>query len=488
MHMISRLNTVPLRLVAGWTFCFLVSAFFVIQSDACTHWFVVPVTLCGMLLVQDAWDWLEGRSDVFDPVGIIAFLGLFFFYISPILCVYWDSFLPYVQPPRNWRPWLGFMGMLNLIGLLVYQRIVHSKRDNSRNTLSTKWQLSHKRFWAVCIPALALTLLLQIYVYYRFGGIASYMAAYEMRHTRSSFQGMGWIFMISESFPILLFMAYAVASREFSLLKKWPLIIFALFVFLAIQMMFGGLRGSRSNTIWAMFWAAGIVHLTMRPLKRSIVISGLVVLITFMSFYGLYKSYGTKIFRMNNILSNYEKLADKSGRTWQRVLLGDLSRSDIQAFLLYRLSRSRKNYEYAYGRTYLNSLLFIVPRSIRPKLGQSKREAGTAALYGHFSLKRLSSRVYGLAGEAMLNFGIFVLPIIFYFFGIITVKARQFLRQLPGNDMRAMLAPLLVNLIFVILIGDSDNIIFFIIKNGSIPFLLIYLSSRRLGTLAPTRN
>jgi hypothetical protein len=38
--------------------------------------------------------------------------------------------------------------------------------------------------------------------------------------------------------------------------------------------------------------------------------------------------------------------------------------------------------------------------------------------------------------------------------------------------------PFLVNLCFLVLIADSDNILFFVIKSGFAPFALIFLTSQ----------
>ena len=57
-------------------------------------------------------------------------------------------------------------------------------------------------------------------------------------------------------------------------------------------MVFGGLRGSRSQTVWSLFWATGIIHLWIRPLSKRFIAAGVCFLVAFMYLYGFYKGLG----------------------------------------------------------------------------------------------------------------------------------------------------------------------------------------------------
>jgi len=467
------------RDIFGLLICLGISLGFMLLSESCVHWFMVPITLCGIILVKDAQDWLTGKLDIFNPIGIIAFLGFYFFYLAPILHVYWDSWMRYVMPPPDWRLWLGYMGILNLIGLTIYKRISGNPLVPHQTSLRGQWTLNEDRFWVVCCLALLGTMTLQIYVYQSFGGILGYIHTYEDQ--TDAFRGMGWIFMISESFPILSIMAYAVAARKNPTLRRWSVIILVIILFIGFRMLFGGMRGSRGNTIWALFWAIGIIHYWIRPLKRKIIIAGLIFLIVFMYSYGLYKSHGLIAFNaLTNPLQRAE-LAEQGGRTMDRMLLGDLGRSDVQAYLLYCISDPNNQYGYKWGQTYLASLMLPIPKSMRPE-GIGKMEAGTEAQYGYYSDIFLSSRIYGLTGEAMLNWGIVSVPFVFALFGLVVVKLRRFILNVPTSDTRVLLIPFIINICIIMLIGDSDNIVFSLIKNGSLPALVVLLSSQRSST------
>lgn len=68
---------------ASVCFCTFFLLYFEIVSAAEYHWFVIPVSLCGILIGCDAADWIRGRLDIFDPVGIIGLLGVLFFFCTP---------------------------------------------------------------------------------------------------------------------------------------------------------------------------------------------------------------------------------------------------------------------------------------------------------------------------------------------------------------------------------------------------------------------
>ncbi len=463
--------------IFGVLTCTCVSIGFMFFCESCVHWFIIPITLCAILLVKDIQDWFTGKLDVFDPVCFVALLGSYFFFLAPLLHVYWDSWVNYVTPPNDWRTWLGYMGILNFIGLAIYKAIIGNKRWVDQKPLRLRWSLNERCFKIVCGLALMVSMSVQVYVYQSVGGILGYIHAYEDRS--GAFEGMGWLFMISESFPILSFMVYAVAARRHEALRQWGIIILAILLFVGLKLLFGGMRGSRSNTVWGLFWMVGIIHYWIRPINKKSIISGLVAFVIFMYSFGVYKSHGLAGFDgLMNPLQRIE-MAEEAGRTLDRTLLGDLGRSDVQAYLLYSITDPNNQYNYKWGQTYLSSLMLLIPKQIRPtSIGKGK--AGTEAQYSYYSDTFLSSRVYGLAGESMLNWGIISLPFAFAMFGLIVAKARRFIQSVSAHDVRILLIPFIINFVIIVLTGDSDNVVFFSIKNGALPFLVLWLSARKI--------
>jgi hypothetical protein len=166
--------------------------------------------------------------------------------------------------------------------------------------------------------------------------------------------------------------------------------------------------------------------------------------------------------------------------------LGDLARADLQAFLLYRLQREQRDYQYSWGRTYLGALIMLWPWQLWPSWFPprpvTKVKEGTELQYGAGTFEKDvvgSSRVYGIAGETMFNFGPYAIPIAYLLFGLLVGWVRKLLLTMLPGDSRLLIVPLLINLCFTVMAGDSDNVIFFLFKNGSIPFFIVLLSSSK---------
>lgn len=468
-----------------------VLALFLASSEHFLHWFTLPVYLSGVLVGTDAVRWLRGRVDVYDPLGILGVLGFHFFFLAPLLKVYVDDGATSSPvAPSDWRDWLGGMACLNSAGLLVYivsRRFCANWKLVGRGTVT--WRPNSRAALVVLVGLLLVTAAAQVLVYARFGGILGYIESYA-RHS-NEFRGMGWIFMISESFPILMMFGYSLLARKRKTAPPLSEILLLLVAFFALQLLFGGLRGSRSNTIWAMFWAVGIVHLTIRRIPRKWIAAGCAVLVLFMYAYGFYKSYGTDALDVLGDPRLRARMAEKRNRTFTDVLLGDLSRADIQAILLYRLSDSSSfsDYQLAMGRTYARAAVLFVPKWILPRKPPSKAKFGTDAQYGMGSYDPDdwdSSRVYGLAGETMLNFGPLLVPVSFLALGFVVGTVRRWCFSWDGKDIRRLLIPMLINLCVIILVGDSDNVVFFIFKSGAIPTFALLLIARRVPTRSRT--
>lgn len=463
--------------------CILIIFYFLQTSEKFFHWYLIPVTLSGVLIGIDAVEWFRGRLNIFDPVGIIGLLGFHFFFLAPLFHVSWDFWMdPYSPTLPEWRPWLGGMAILNLLGIIVYRffKKVSAKKNKNFSAISI-WQLNRERLPFVLPFFLIISAIIQIMVYRQFGGILNYIdttaSIFGEGEEAAQYQGMGIIYMLSETFPILAMIGFATHAQKNKKMQSWQMLSFVLLIFIVLAILFGGLRGSRSNTVWAAFWAVGIIHFWIRPVTKKQIAIGLAFMLMFMYFYGFLKSGGIEGFQ--NALANKEarsSLEAESGRTWQGLLLGDLGRSDLQALMLQRLTEPNSDYKYAWGRTYYSALTILIPRFIMPDKPFNKTKEGTELVFGAGSFVKLEfvySKVYGLAGEAMLNFGYLAVPFFFIPFGVLVGTIQKWLYTFESSDTRLMLLPMLVNFCFSILSSDLDNDIFFIFKNGLIPFLVI---------------
>ena len=490
--------------------CSAVAIALVVLYPGLQHWYVVPVTLGGAIIATDAVDWLRGRFDVFDPVGVLGLFGVHFFFLAPLLHVIWDRWISslywaaIVPPPPDWRPWLGWMALMNLAGLLAYRLSRHIFAASSAphqpvsgaagsvgpsvGATATRsgdyWRLMPRRFWPAVALAAAISIIAQLAVYRSFGGLGGYIGAFEQN--RSAFAGLGFLFLIAESGPILLLFGFAAYAHWRGLGGKrapsWLVLIAVLLAFFLLRMLFGGLRGSRSNTVWALFWAVGVIHLWIRPIPKRVIVGGLLFVMTFMYMYGFYKAVGRDALRAFEGAQAREDLAYETGRSLDAMILGDLGRSDIQAFVLYR-HQIGQPLAHAYGRTYAGAMALLIPRSIWPTRPHTKLKEGTELFYGRGAYvpnHRRVSFVYGLSGEAMLNFGPWAVPLAFAGLGVFISLLQRRIRRYRAGDVRLLMVPLFVNLGILALVADADNIVFFVVKNGALPMLVVLLATNRI--------
>ncbi len=450
----------------------------ILASAEFLHWFLLPIFGCGILIGADAVAWIRRRVDIFDPIGVLGLYGFYFFFLAPLLHVGWDQYTLFkVTPPFDWRNWLGAMALLNLLGLLLYRLarwLTALTADRPRRLLA--WRLQGWRYTIVMGAAWALAALLLVRLFASFGGLAGYIAS---ANNSSNWDGLGYTVAIAESLPILTFMAFVVFAANRAQLKRWPVLLLVLVGIVALTLFARGLRGNRSDLIWPLFWILGLFHFNLRPLSRKWIYLGLPLFLLFMYAYQFFDHFGPAGLGQITRPAAHEELAEQTGYSFQAVILGDLGRSDVQAFLLYRLAQPENDYHYAWGRTYVSGVSRMIPQSIMARPPNKVKE-GTEAQYGWGTwvpISNSSSKVYGLAGEAMLNFTPWAVPIAFIGLGIYVGSLRHLLATLQPGDSRWLLAPFLVNLAIILLIADTDNVVWFVAKDGGLAMLVTVAAS-----------
>src|SRR5699024_6363530 len=173
------------------------------------------------------------------------------------------------------------------------------------------------------------------------------------------------------------------------------------------------------------------------------------------------------------------EVLNENGTGIETIFLQDFGRTDVQSYLLYKNFKD-ENFNKALGETYLGTLTLFIPDKIDFINFNRKASFGTDALYGNGAYENglTSSKVYGLYGEAILNFGMILGLLSFVFWGVIINYINKLQHDIERYDARMLIVPLLLITAILMLINDSDNILFFLIKNGLIPFLLIFLSKK----------
>ena len=138
------------------------------------------------------------------------------------------------------------------------------------------------------------------------------------------------------------------------------------------------------------------------------------------------------------------------------MVLGDLGRSGMHAFALYRWCThvimitlgkediSPHSLSWSRARSGLRGL---PPRLNGPRELESAKGSDSPGL-------RQSSRAYGLAGEAMLNLGLVSATLVFIVFGAVVGWVRRLGRTLGRRDSRQLLLPLLILFCIVLLVMD----------------------------------
>jgi hypothetical protein len=96
------------------------------------------------------------------------------------------------------------------------------------------------------------------------------------------------------------------------------------------------------------------------------------------------------------------------------------------------------------------------------------------------SAQNLSSRLYGLRGEALLNFGPFGVAPIFGIYGALLGYYRRKLQGWHRLDARMLLAPFFTLMFVEALLCDSDVLVFFAATQGALISFFVFAASDAL--------
>lgn len=465
-----------------------VSAFVVISASVVAallderlwHWYLIPVTACGVLAAVDVVEWARRRLDTFDPQALLGLFGVHFFYLAPVLHVLLDFWPAFIDPLTDWRAGLGVMATINAGGLVIYRFVVGLRLAPLDRKPTAP--VNHRSFINTGKLAVLIGMIGFAGIVAKFGGPAGYLAS--ASDDRGALAGTGWLLLVAESFPLVGFIVYVVSRRE-KLTMRPRLLMMAIALFGLTQFLVGGLRGSRSNTIWPVLIGLILVHLLIRPIRRRRLLVLGAVFVAFMYGYGVYKSAGSETLQAVNGSGSISELSSDTGRTLPAMLLGDLGRADIQAVVLDREQRSVA--PLSYGATYLGALGFMIPDSMQPDWMVSKVEAGTDMIYGAGTADAggRSSRIYGLAGEAILNFGPVGAALSFVVLALFIRAARRRYLAAPGQDLGTMLFSAVVCVCSILALGsDLDNLMWFLVKT-TLPIAAVVFVARKSGQTEP---
>src|SRR5262249_31372480 len=154
--------------IAGAIALSIVSGF-LFESQACFHWFIIPVFGVGTITTAEMVRWVRSPGTMLRPSGFVGFAAFYSCFLTPLLHVALDRWMAYVVPPDDWRPWLGIMGILNFAGLLLYKGVLYW---NSRQPVlrRRRWAIDYDRFRGVVLIAICLSVLVQAWLLTMLGG------------------------------------------------------------------------------------------------------------------------------------------------------------------------------------------------------------------------------------------------------------------------------------------------------------------------------
>jgi hypothetical protein len=460
----------------GTAIVLITTAVAVTVAPALRHWFIVPVTMCGILVIPDAVHWARRRLDTFDPQAMLGLLGTHFFYVAPLLHVLLDYWAKYIDGSDDWRHALGQMAVLNVLGLLLYRAVMAPRIEVSTAPLpGTDFRrLSGLAAAFVVVGALGFALLVQ-----SMGGLAAYVAA--MADERQQLAGLGPALLAAKIFPTAALVLVLVRFRG-SLRERPAILFWILPAYVLAELLIAGLGGSRSHTVWSLVIGVGLCHMIIKPVRRRALAVLTLVLVAFMYFYGFYKDYGTKAIESFREGVTLDELSTETGRDLPGVLLADLGRADVQALVLERHREGVAPLRY--GTTYAGDLTFLVPDTVGLTQVPDKVLAGTELIYGQgtYGPDFKATLVYGLAGEAILNFGSPGAVLSFLPFALVMRRVSAFYRRclaVPDSIGLKLLAPSLSLGATLILSSDWDNLGWFFLNYVAV-LAVLALASRTL--------
>jgi len=432
---------------------------------------VIPFFLGMLSLLEAVSLGVKKGSTLFHPYVFVSLILVWVLILSPIVSIYYKQYLFYSPKEIDWNKWVYicfwfylFVAVLHYIcGLIFLKKVEPNNVD---------YKLKKKSALFICCFFLLFSMVCQVLVYAKFGGITGYMTTWT--EDRSEFDGLGMLFMLAEPFPVLALLSLCLFVRKENLKNPLLFVVCIFVIFFILKLLFGGFRGSRSNTIWGLFWFAGVIHLYYFKLKKTHLIAGLVFLIVFMNLYSIYKSFGVDAFSMQHSLEDTGRFNDNPTIT---ILLNDFSRIGLHSYMLYQYY-DFGFYDIKFGQTYLSTINKILPLWGEFDL-YTKNSAGSEILYDRKSSLVFqdfyNSRIYGAYGEALLNFGPIIAVFVFGLFSTFIAFTDNLTRRISNSDPYLFLIPFLSNLCLMSLLADSDNLLFFFFKNGLLIIIFLFL-------------
>lgn len=454
----------------------LISTVAILSEPALWHWFMVPTYVCGFLTGNHITAWILGRADIFSPRTMVGVAGFHFFYVVPILHVVLDTWPSHISGAHDWRASLGTVSSLTLCGLLLYYLVQLLPREPVRTPIV---QIDERRLKTGVIVLGGASFAAWLLLVLQFGGPVGYWMS--LATDAADLSGYGPLLLVAESWPMTFLVGIMALKREELKAKPW-VVVFLLIVFAILVFATGGLRGSRANVVWPLLIAFALTHNLIFRIRRLYVVLLALAILAFAWLYSFYKMARLGVLSLFRGDVGLTGMVESTQRDLAGVLVGDLGRAGIQAILVDRLERGDQ--AFAYGATYLGDILKFIPfydTSVPDKI-----QVGTVWLYGEGAYEHAgieSTRIYGLLGEGLLNFGYAAPLIVFVLFGIVARKMDAYYARAVVNESvpSIVIASTFASLAILLVLSDADNAFSFVIRRVAPIALIVYFATRRVS-------
>ena len=461
------------------SFCIilLTIAFLLLGANLPFDWYLLPVVLGGMISLYKVLNLLKTidylrNADFY--VWIVLFLGAF---VAPLIHFSRDAWISHVYIlPSNWNTLALITSAILLYGMFVF---IFLEQIKYRPLYQKKEWSFKKNAKYLIIFLMIISFVLQTVYYIRAGGIFGVIQKFTDRD--GGFEGMGLYFIVSEMFPYLLLLLYFVICKE----KKTSFLNVS--IFLAIMFLsalyFGGLRGSRSNTVLTMFQAVLLIHFTIYHFKKRHFIIMVALFFLFMIVGRIYKTHGADFVHNVHEFTDYQINTEMSGI--ESIIIADLTRYNDLSYLIFMLDNN-PFYKPKLGSTYLAAVLTFMPFGIpiRDHFELTARSEAASQLMFDFdgiqrSEIRRNSRIFGFVGEMMLNFGVFSFLFAFFFLHFLLKWVKRWSDSISVQDARFYFISLLPIMVISLINLDSNNVVFFIVKRIVLMYVIIWFITNK---------
>lgn len=285
--------------------------------------------------------------------------------------------------------------------------------------------------------------------------------------------------VIGESFKFLLAMACMLYLKGKPYARKMSFFVLMMLSFLVIFLVFGGLRGSRSSTVFSLIYAAGMYHFYIRKIPTKLILGGIFFVFAFLNAYYWYKIAGVSGV---SAIFNVEQRLEYSPARQDSVLYvvsRDMGRMDVQTLAM--ITHEERGAPLHHGLTYLGAPFTVIPQAIVPWKPESLAIAKSDIVFGpgrYNPRVTPTTIVLGLFGEGYVNFGFPGILAAFFLLGLLTAYIRNRVYLLDPRDIRRLVIPVFCLLPIGMLLFDAGLVLMVLVRALLVPGLVIAASLR----------